>query len=313
VTFSTRLVIVALSSFVIANLITSAVLPMLLKRRLPARPSARASALLRARLLPATLATAAMVLAVASFIEFEPRAQESIGLVLQTLAGVATFILVVSAVRALLLQLATRRALRGWLRSAEPLTLETIAVPAFAVESAFPIVAVVGAFRPKLIVARSVLAACSPEELRAIFAHEQGHIAHHDNAKRALLEAAPDLLWWAPLSRRLKHQWHDATEAAADDAAGATANGRLHLAEALLTVARLAPVGRTSFVPTSALFRGEDISHRVRRLLSNPIEAAAPALPTWQRVATSGAFLIVSAVALKAVHELVETAVTFLP
>jgi hypothetical protein len=52
----------------------------------------------------------------------------------------------------------------------EPIALEGISIPAVAVDADFPIVAVAGVVRPRLIIARSVLASCSHEELRAVLA-----------------------------------------------------------------------------------------------------------------------------------------------
>ena len=61
---------------------------------------------------------------------------------------------------------ATRRLTREWLATAEPVALSGITRAAVAVASPFPVVAIVGFRRPTLVIARSVLAACSPEELR---------------------------------------------------------------------------------------------------------------------------------------------------
>jgi Zn-dependent protease with chaperone function len=90
-----------------------------------------------------------------------------------------------------------------WLRSAQPVTLAGISAPALVVESEFPVVSVVGLRRPRLVIARAVLDSCSNEELRAILAHEQGHIDRRDNLRRLLLSIAPDILNWLPVSERM--------------------------------------------------------------------------------------------------------------
>ena len=85
----------------------------------------------------------------------------------------------------------------GW-PTAEPIDLPGATIPAFRVATAFPIVAVVGVVRPTLVVARSVLEACTADELAAIVAHEQAHVAQRDNlaarcslcARRGRLAAA---------------------------------------------------------------------------------------------------------------------------
>ena len=130
----------------------------------------------------------------------------------------------------------------GVASQAQPVTLAGISAPALVVDSDFPVVTVVGLRRPRLVIARSVLESCSDEELRAILAHEQGHIDRHDNLRRLLLSIAPDVLNWLPVSAKMFAAWRDAAEEAADDDAARTgADGRLRLASALVKVARLAP------------------------------------------------------------------------
>src|SRR5262249_45354693 len=145
------------------------------------------------------------------------------------------------------------------------------AVPAFVVNIGFPIVAVVGLFRPRLIVSRVVLDACGEAEMQAILAHEAWHLVRRDNIRRVLLSAAPDVLSWLPRAVRFSEEWQRASEEAADDAAARLGPaGRVHLAEALVRVARLAPASGHVLscpLPASALYRGESIERRVRRVL----------------------------------------------
>src|SRR5262249_32134209 len=180
--------------------------------------------------------------------------------------------------------------------------------------TSFPIVALLSFFRPRLVIARSVLAACSAPELRAIVAHELGHLVRRDNLVRAVLALSPDVLVWFPLSKRLALAWHDAAAEAADANAGILGeDGRLSLAEALIRVARLAPPGsKAVMVPMSALYRGENLDQRVRRLLGPPAAAPVPLSAAWRATMTT-AFIASAALALHAIHELLEAAVTFLP
>src|SRR5262249_46695457 len=154
VTFDARLIVVALASFTVASLAASLPLIALWRRTLPGAAAAKANALLRLRLLPATLATVALALAAASFIEFEPRDQESAGIVLRVLAAGALVPLGASIWRLLRLWVETRRVRRQWLASAERIMLPGVDVPVYAVTSAFPIVAVVGVVTPVLVIAR---------------------------------------------------------------------------------------------------------------------------------------------------------------
>ena len=85
------------------------------------------------------------------------------------------------------------------------------------------------------------------------------------------------------------------------------------LAEALIRVARLVPPGSSPvMVPASALYRGENLDQRVRRLLGPPAAAAVPLSAGW-RAAVTTAIVLSAALALHAIHELLEAAVTFLP
>jgi Zn-dependent protease with chaperone function len=313
--FDIRFIVVALAAFAMANLAVSALVPALWRRRAWTSAPVSADDLRHLRLLPAVVAAASMTLAALSFVFFEPRRQETIGLVMLALAGLAGALLVASTVRLVRLVGVSRRAARGWMRGATPITLEGWQRPAFAIESTFPIVAVVGVWRPSLIVARSVLAACTAEELRAIVAHERGHADRADNTGRLLLAVTPDVLSWLPFSTRFAAAWHDAAEDAADDCAATLGDrGRLWLAEALIRVARLTPKGLTApaVVPTSALYRGESIERRVRRLVTPPAPVPVESA-FWRRALTRAAIVVGCALALKAVWEVLEAAVTFLP
>jgi len=197
---------------------------------------------------------------------------------------------------------------------AEALHLPGVSIPAYAVVSPFPIVAVVGVIRPRLVVARSVLESCTPEELQAILAHEQHHLDRRDNASRVWFAAAPDLLAWLPISRRMSAAWQEASEEAADDAAARLGEtGRVALAQALIRVARLAPARQhVQELPVSALYRGEDLDRRIRRLLSPPAISADDSSLWQQRIAVI-TVVVGCAMTLHFVHALFEAAVTFLP
>jgi Zn-dependent protease with chaperone function len=137
----------------------------------------------------------------------------------------------------------------------------------------FPVIAVVGIFRPRLFIAGHLFEELSAEELRAAVMHEHGHIAAHDNLKRASLRACRDVLMLLPLGRTLDDAWAEQTESAADEHAARTggANLALDLASALVKIARLVPTaGATPTMPAGAFLVGEHsesgIARRVRRL-----------------------------------------------
>ncbi len=314
-TFAGRLAVVVLTSFAVANLAVSAIVPWLVDRIRAVEPALRADALRRIRLLPVALALAAGGWMALSFVIFEPRIdQESMGRVLIGSALAGALILGWSGARAVWLLGTSWRTLRRVLASATPIAIDGVSTPTVVVSSDFPIVAVVGFARQRLVIARSVLDACPSDELRAIIAHETSHIRRRDNISRVLMAVAPDVLGWLPASRHIADAWHEAVEDAADDNAEAIGPaGRLLLAEALLRIARLAPRGTAPIVlPSSALYRGEDLGRRIHRLLAprQAVVARAPALPRQIAVTL---FIAASLLALHAIHELVEAAVAFFP
>jgi hypothetical protein len=315
VTFGVRLAVVALSTFALASTAGSVVAALSARRRRADSPAAHARVLFRLRILPATVALAAMTQGILSFVVFEPRSeQEAIGVVLTTLAAAGVALYALAMARWARVTMATNRVLRTWMRTATPIVLPGVEVPSFAIDVAFPVVAVVGILRPRVVVARQVLTQSSPAELRAIVAHERRHLENRDNLRRALMACLPDPLSIARLGERLTERWHDATEQAADDASGEhSPNGRCDLAAALLNVARLAAGQPAVSLPASALYRGEDLERRVRRLVCSPPSPPLPKASVIHRVAGSTSLLLAAGLALHAMHEVVEAAVTLLP
>lgn len=308
-TFESRIVVVALAVFAACGAV-GALSAWLWAGRQTSRLTD--SALLRVRMLPTLSAAFGMTLAMLAFALFEQRGHEETGLVLRSLATLGVVLIAHAAWRAWRLHRRTRQTLNQWMASARPVTLPGIDLPIFTVNSTFPIVAVVGLIRQRIVIARSVLEGCDPDELRAILAHEQIHIDRHDNVRRAIFATAPDMLSWLPISDRLLAAWHDRCEESADNGAGRLGDGgRVLLAQALIRVARLAPVPPLVHdLPASALYRGEDLSRRIRRLLGPPAAVPAPSRRLRYLFALG---LTASILAVKPIHDLVEAAVTWLP
>ena len=308
--------VVVLAAFACANAAASLVAVWQWRHRaLPAAPQDRAAFLLHVRLLPIVASLLWASLAMGSFFLFEPRrSDESIGLVL---LGCAAFggALIFSAVgRLAITVLRHRRIVRGWIAAATPITLPGITIPSLMVKSAFPIVAVVGVFRPRLVIAQNVVDGCTPEELTAILDHECRHITRGDNLRRTVLLGLPDPISWFRVGRDIDVAWHDATEEVADEAPGYDRGdaGRVALASALIRVAKMVPAGLPiAEIPASALYRGEPLERRVRRLL-DPIPPRPRAPRHYQWIALAG-FIGLSIVLLDPIHALLEVAVTFLP
>jgi beta-lactamase regulating signal transducer with metallopeptidase domain len=316
--FEIRLLIATLAAFAVANLLASGTVAALWPQLVRGDARVRARRLAWLRALPVCAAIAAALWSATAFMLFEARDRdETFGTVLTGLALLPVALIATAAargVRAVLEAVAIRR---RWLETAEPVQLRECHLPAWTIESAFPIVAVIGLLRPRLVIARSVLASCPPAEIRAILAHEQAHVTRRDNWMRLLLTVLPDALSWLPVSRRLAASWSAAAEDAADDGAGASGSeGRLALAQALVRVARLAPAAapvRTTPLPATALFRGDDIARRVRRLAAPVAPAAVPRTHPARGVMLSAAMVAAGVLLMRPLHDTFEALVTLLP
>jgi beta-lactamase regulating signal transducer with metallopeptidase domain len=139
-------------------------------------------------------------------------------------------------------------------------------------DTAEPLVAVVGAWRPRVVASTTVRAACSAEEFSAVLAHEAAHLATRDNLKLLLLLAAPDALAWTPLAGQLTSRWRAAAEHEADQrAAGSDPQRRLALASALVKVARLVKGHEAARPALGMPVAADDVADRVRGLLAPPV------------------------------------------
>jgi Zn-dependent protease with chaperone function len=216
---------------------------------------------------------------------------------------------------------ATRRLMAGWMASADPLPAPGFALPACRIRHAFPLVAVVGALRPRLFVSATVLETLTPAEISAVLIHETGHVRARDNFRRGLLRFCRDVLTMLPWGRELDRDWAAAAEYAADEYAAEAGPGiALDLASALVKIARLVPPGATPALPAAALVVGwdvESVGPRVRRL----VRLAASRRPRTERARTASRYALATAltcviaslglvagslVSLEDVHEIVE-------
>ena len=198
-------------------------------RRAGGDAAQRAGRLWRMRLLPAAVALATCVFVVIGLWRFEAPRRRIRRLDRQSLRHLGALFLMAIVARIIRMQMETRRLLSAWLSNATRFEcpdvpgLPRLAVPAYRIDTHFPVVAVVGVLRPILVVDATVLDACSPEELSAILAHEHGHLHRWDNLRRAVFAASPDLLAWTSIGPALRDAWREATEEAADDVAASTA------------------------------------------------------------------------------------------
>jgi Zn-dependent protease with chaperone function len=290
----------------------------------------RADALFTLRVLPTGLAVCfALALVVPAYLAHEPReTDEVVGVKLFALALLSAAGVGLALRRLFGTWWATRRLRREWLRGAAPVRLRGINVPTYVLAHEFPLVAVLGVFRPRLFIAARVFDSLTPEEFEAVVSHERGHLLARDNLKRALVRACQDALPLVPLGRSLVRGWQLASEEAADEyAASRGPSHTLALASALVKIARHAPAATKPYAPAAVFFAGEaegDVERRVRRLLALAerggarLESGRPrllnsaALASYSGLFAALAFALFSYDALRAVHFLIEHAVAAL-
>ncbi|MCM3900840.1 MAG: M56 family metallopeptidase [Pyrinomonadaceae bacterium] len=320
-------VMLALNS--IASLVASLVWKVLKPRACTWSAASQASVLCLLRTLPVVGGVTIVALLFApAYLAHEPRENhEEITLNLAIVAFFSALGVVLALVRGIVSWRATARLTADWLRNAEAITLPGITIPAFRIEHQFPVVAIVGTFRPRLFIANQILQSLTSDELSAALAHEVGHVIARDNLKRGVLRACRDMLLIIPCGRGLDRAWKESSESAADEyAAGRDRMVGLDLASALVKIARLVPYGSRPTLPAGAYFvNGEDPSGfraRIRNLVrlagsgsSEPPAALIGKLPLWVPIAILvvllGAVSIESHV-LVLTHEVIEHAVYLL-
>src|ERR1044072_1305999 len=258
-----------------------------LSKRLLWRCSARTRAeiLFVMRIGPPVIAIIALAaFMIPSYLIYEPhKTEEFVSWKLGTLAALSAVGVALAIWRSLRSWLATRSLLKQWLATSTPIALDAITVPTFVVQHPFPIIAVVGALRPKLFIAHQVLQSLSQEELAAAIAHECGHLGAHDNLKRGVMRISRAALLLIPCGRSLDRAWSDASESAADEhAAERSSLVALNLASALVRIAKMIPKGQQQIMPASvSAFLSDDedtprVKVRVRRLLEAAATGPAP-------------------------------------
>ncbi len=302
--------------FLVLNVLLSAAVAVSARH---VRPSA--SLLLAARLFPgaASMAFVAGVFIPSHWQLEPPNSTERFDVTLTVLAAAALVLIVSASARgAAAWWRATRRA-RAWARTAEPLALAGVGVPAFSVDAAEPVMALAGVLRSRLLVTRGLIEALTPEELAASVAHEIGHHRAWDNLKRLAILGAPDLLTWTPAARALERNWAAASEYNADAAAsiGGDPSARFALASALVKVARLMPAAAPVAEPISPLVGSAEIASRVDSLLGDPARPArsSDVAVGWWSLAASAAVsaAIIYGPLIARIHAITEIAVNRLP
>lgn len=241
-------------------------------RRCSAR--ARAEVLFAMRVVPPTFAVISVAaLLIPSYIVYEPYStNEFVSKKLGALAMVSAVGVTLAVWRGFRSWLATRSLLKKWLDAATPIHLSEIDVRTFRMPHSFPIIAVVGMFRPRLFIAERVIESLSQEEMVAAVAHECGHLAARDNLRRTLIRVCRDMLAIIPCGRSIDRAWSENAEAAADEYAADRGSAvALNLASALIEIARMVPAGARPSIPAGSFILGAEtrgVMGRVNRLLA---------------------------------------------
>ena len=240
----------------------------------------RAEILFVMRIGPPVIAIVALAaFMIPSYLIYEPhKTEEFVSWKLGTLAALSAIGVALAISRGVRSWLATRSLLKQWLVTSTPIQLDGIRVSTFVVQHPFPIIAVVGALRPRLFIAHQVLESLSQEELAAAIAHECGHLAAHDNFKRSVMRISRAALLLIPCGRSLDRAWSDASESAADEhAAQRSSLVALNLASALVRIAKMIPKGQRQIMPASvsAFLAGDEDTPRVKVRVRRLVELAA--------------------------------------
>jgi Zn-dependent protease with chaperone function len=240
----------------------------------------RAEILFVMRIGPPVIAIVAIAaFMVPSYLIYEPhKTEEFVSWKLGALAALSAVGVGLAIWRGVRSWRATRSLTKDWLASATPIQLDAIDVPTFVFPHPFPLIAVVGALRPRLFIADHVLESLSQEELAAAIAHECGHLAAHDNFKRSAMRISRAALLLIPCGRSLDRAWSDASESAADEhAAQRSSLVALNLASALVRIAKMIPEGQHQIMPASvsAFLATDDDTPRVKVRVRRLVELAS--------------------------------------
>lgn len=293
----------------------------------------RARLIFICRTFPATAALLVVIFFfIPSYLAFEPnQTSETVSFKLALLALFSAIGIALALWRGIAAWWVTKRLVNDWQTHSETIVLENSPIPAYRINHQFPVVAVVGVFRPKLFIAKQIFNTLNNDELAAVIAHETAHLTARDNLKHWLMRICRDVLVFVPFNYLLDKEWKEAIELAADEKAASGRNGAfaLDLAQALIKIARLVPAGIKPTTPAGVfLINGEtedgDALTRRIQLLTQFAERKLY-FPKWKerlpRFITWGSFCFLlfavvitasSSEVLAAIHAGVEQIVKFL-
>jgi len=299
-----------------AAAVAASVWPLLDRRTRRLAASARARAIAALRLAPVAVGAVSAVLLADAFVRFEPvHTMEMPGLLLWAGGGTMLTLCATAWVRIARAAEASSTCSR-LLRLGGRMITHADGTRIWVLDSSYPVAAVIGIFRTRLLLSTRLMRECTATELDAIVKHERAHVRRRDNLVRAAMLYLPDPLLAFAAARQMEAAWTAAAEEAADDAAaGAASEPRAVLASALVRVAKMATAPMPAWVSGLAFYEGQNLENRVRRLL----DAGRPSTSAGWGIAASIACgfivcaLLMTAPAGQQLHAWMEIALRVVP
>lgn len=170
------------------------------------------------------------------------------------------------------------RTVRRTLRGASPAAFAGFPAPVrVTTEPSEP--GIVGIFRPVLLLPAGLEDRLTPEQLRAVLAHESCHLRRRDNLTAALHMLVEVLFWFHPLVWWIGARLIDERERACDEAVVQEGHAPQSYSEAILRVCEHYIVSR---LPCVSGVSGSDLRKRVASIVSLPLIARLGASWRWQ-------------------------------
>ena len=265
-----------LSAFLLLNVLLT--LATTMSWRFIAKPSLswsakkRASFVFALRVSPILFSVALLLfLFIPSFALHEKEnPNEFVSFRLAAFASVALIYFAFAVVQLFLSLVKTRMQIRRWSREENRLSFDSVKFPVYKIKHDTPMIAVFGFFKSKIFIEEKVLELLNQEEIEAVLAHEQAHIASHDNLKKLAINFCHSLSVFR-LGEDIENAWHDSSEALADEIAAREKRTRsLDLASALVKLARVMSVQSQPKLTVASYISNEfpsPIAWRIQRLI----------------------------------------------
>src|SRR5215467_619886 len=167
--------------------------------------------------------------------------------------------------------------IRSWLRVSAPLKaasvlpvdlpMNDISVQVVSSPHLFE-PAVVGIFRPVLVLPEGISTRLTPDQLNAILIHELCHVRRRDNLATAMYMIVESLFWFFPLVRWIGRQLINERERACDEEVLRLVNEPLVYAEGILSVCKSY---LESPLQCASCVTGSDLKQRIRAILAGRV------------------------------------------